>query len=371
MKNLLLILALSCLMLGLTQTVPAQEGPTKADFECLKLATSNKHLPLGDQSSLASYHHVWIPDLKFGQFDSNGLSLAYELEGTGKEVVIVVHGGAGLPHEYFHPMLSSLSRYTRLVYFDRRADMLSTRSVFEPASPAELADDIDALRKALGLQRVTLFGHSFGGNIALTYALRYPNNVKRLILVGTSAVVESQSEVEKRLAKTLSAEEAAAFYSNEGTSRQVSPCEQARLRYRALFRHYFHKVPDTSTLDRSVYSVYFDALARKQLLANDPSGFDLRSQLSRIGVPVLVVAGRHDEVTPIAQAAELAKQLPQGTLVVMNQSGHFPFFEENYMFSQWVHRFLDGTGDLHTDDVTSAPTNITSSGTQPFNPRSR
>jgi proline iminopeptidase len=358
-------------MLGLTLTVPAQDGPTKADFECLKLANSNKHIPLSDQSSLATYHQVWLPELRIGEFKSNGLSLAYELEGVGRDVVIVVHGGAGLPHEYFHPMLSSLSRYARLVYFDRRADMLSTRSVFEPASPSELADDIDALRKSLGLQRVTLLGHSFGGNIALTYALRYPSHVKRLILVGTSALVESQSEVEKRLAKSLSAEEAAAFYSNEGTSKQVSPCEQARLRYRALYRHYFHKVPDNATLDRNVYAVYFDALARKQLLMNDPSGFDLRSQLSRVTVPVMVVAGRHDEVTPMADATELAAGLPQGMLVVMNQSGHFPFFEENYMFTQWVHRFLDGTGDFQTDAVTSAPTNITSSGTQPFNQRSR
>ena len=103
------------------------------------------------------------------------------------EVVIVIHGGAGLPHEYFHPMLYNLSRYAKLIFFDRRADMLSTRSGHGMASIDEMSDDIDALRKSLGLDRVTLLGHSFGATIALNYAARHPGNVKRLILVSASA----------------------------------------------------------------------------------------------------------------------------------------------------------------------------------------
>ena len=66
--------------------------------------------------------------------------------------------------------------------------MLSEKS-HGPASIAEQADDIDALRKTLGLERVTLLGHSFGATIALNYALRHPENVKRLILVSAAAVV--------------------------------------------------------------------------------------------------------------------------------------------------------------------------------------
>jgi proline iminopeptidase len=235
--------------------------------------------------------------------------------------------------------------------------MLSTHSVFEQAGPVELADDIEALRKKLGLNRVTLLGHSFGGNVALAYALRYPDRVKRLILAGTSGVVESQAEVEKRIAKSLNGTEAASFYSGEGGTGKQSPCERTRSRYRALYPHYFHKVPDAGSLDRGVYSIYFDALARKQVLAADSGGFDLRQHLGKIQVPVLIFAGRHDEVTPLVHGSDLAANLRHSRLVVMEQSGHFPFLEENYLFTQWVHRFVIATADLKSDWVTSAPVN--------------
>ena len=222
-----------------------------------------------------------------------------------------------------------------------------------------MADDIDALRRHLGLKRVTLLAHSFGGTVALTYALRYPENVKRLVLVGTSAVIESQVEVEKRLAKLLTASEAAVFYSGEGGTGRLSPCERTRNRYRALFPHYFHKVPDAATLDSRVYSIYFDALGRKHVLAKDSGGFDLRRQLGRITVPVLVIVGRYDEVTPVVHAAELAAELPRARLVVLKQSGHFPFMEENYIFTQWIRDFVLATGDFGTDWLTAPPVNAT------------
>jgi proline iminopeptidase len=325
----------------------------------MKLANSSREVAAGEKSPYLSFHHVWIPDLKYGEFESNGLKLVYELGGNGKEVVFVVPGAGGLPHDHLHPMLSTLGAYVRLVYFDRRADMLSTHSVFETASPVELADDIDALRKHLGLKRVTLLAHSFGGTVALTYALRYPENVKRLVLVGTSAVVESQVEVEKRMAKLLTASEAAVFYSGEGGTGRLSSCERTRNRYRALYPHYFHKVPDSASLDRGVYSIYFDALGRKHVLAKDTGGFDLRGQLGRITAPVLVVAGRYDEVTPVVHAAELASELPRARLVVLQQSGHFPFIEESYIFTQWIRQFMLATGDFGTDWLTAPPVNAT------------
>ena len=111
--------------------------------------------PLRSPNPFLSFHHVWTPGLDYGTFQSNGLKLVYETQGNGSEVVIVVHGGAGLPHEYFHPMLYNLSRYAKLVFFDRRADMLSTRTGQGMASIEEMSDDIDALRKELGLERVT------------------------------------------------------------------------------------------------------------------------------------------------------------------------------------------------------------------------
>lgn len=351
MKHLLTFCAVALLVLAAGWTVAAQEGATRAEFECLALANSSRVAPDGVASPFVSFHHVWTPGLDYGTFQSNGLNLVYETQGTGDEVVIVVHGGAGLPHEYFHPMLYNLSRYAKLVYFDRRADMLSGRPGQGMASVDEMSDDVDALRKTLGLERVTLLGHSFGATIALNYAVRHPENVKRLILVSAAANVENPMEGEKRILKKLSAAEMALYRSSEGSDGATKPCDRVRMRYSVLYPHYFYKLVPYE-FDRGVYTVYFDALSKKQALAGDAASLDVRSALAEVKAPSLVVAGRHDLVTPPDQSYELATRLPQSRLVVMEHSGHFPFFEENYLFTEWVRKFMTATSSPRNDRIT-------------------
>jgi proline iminopeptidase len=329
----------------------AQEGFTRAEYECLLMSIASGKSERGPRELSASYHPVWVPDMKLGYFRAHGLDMVYDWEGVGREVVIVVHGGPGLPHEYFHPLLSNLGKYMRLVYFDRRADILSRNSSTDVMSLAEMAEEIDELRKALGMSRVTLLAHSFGGAIALTYALRYPDQVKRLILVSTAASIENPAEAEKRLIKTLSSDELSAYNSTDAGG---SPCDRVRRRYRALYPHYFHLVPSSELLDFGVYSVYFDSLAKKLVLASRAGGFDVRSALDRIKAPALVLGGRHDLVTPLSQVRELADGLPQSKLVVMEHSGHFPFIEENYLFTEWVRHFMASTADFIDDQITIA-----------------
>jgi proline iminopeptidase len=350
MKTFVSRCAIALMVLALASLARAQEGSTRAEFECLTLANSSRLASAGAPSGSNSFHHVWTPGVDYGTFESNGLKLTYETQGSGNEFVIVVHGGAGLPHEYFHPMLYNLSRYTSLVFFDRRADMLSATSGRGMAPITEMSDDIDALRKKLGLERVTLLGHSFGATIALNYALRYPSNVKRLILVSAGAYVENPYEGEKRILSKLSKEETAAYRSSEGGTGATNPCERVRKRYAVLYPHYFrHLIP--YEFDRGVYTAYFDALSKKEALASDAKGLDVRAQLSEIKAPTLVVTGRHDLVTPPDQSAELASGLPLSKLVVLDHSGHFPFFEENYLFTEWVRHFLTVTTRLSDDRI--------------------
>ncbi|HEX8092176.1 MAG TPA: alpha/beta hydrolase [Blastocatellia bacterium] len=355
MKHLLRICFVCSMILGLAPLTRAQDGSTRAEFDCLRMSSTSGAAVAGKPEPFVSYHHVWTPGLTYGSFKSKGLNLTYETQGTGDEVVIVVHGGAGLPHEYFHPVLSNLSPYAKMVYFDRRADMLSSGSPQQNASLEEMADDIEALRQALGVDHVTLFGHSFGAAIALNYALRHPAGVNRLILISASAVIESPYESEKRILKTLTPAEMTIYSSNEGGKGAASPCDRVRRRYGVLYRHYFHKLIPYE-FDRGVYTAYFDALAKKQALASDDRGVDVEAQLSEIRVPVLIIAGKHDLVTPPDQSSELAKGLSQSRLVVMEHSAHFPFFEENYLFTQWVRQFMASTPKSPDERMSHAAT---------------
>jgi proline iminopeptidase len=345
---------------ALTTIAQGQDGPTRAEFECLSLSASSSIAQVTGRPSADSYHHIWTPVLTYGKFKSNGLELLYETQGVGSEVVIVLHGGPGMPHEYYHPMMSNLSRYAKVVYFDRRADMSSQRDKHNPVTVAEMADDVEALRQALGAERVTLLGHSFGTTIALNYALRYPDHTRRLILVSGAAAVENPAEAEKRLVNALSPIEMAR-YRNEGGTHNANPCERVRRHYGVLYPHYFYKLIPYE-FDRGIYTVYFDSLAKKLALTNDKQGLDMRDKLAAIKAPVLVVAGRHDLATTVTQSYDLAQGLPQSRFVVLEHSGHFPIFEENYLFTEWVRQFMIGTASFENDPAPSLTAVTSASG---------
>src|SRR5262249_2659008 len=121
-----------------------------------------------------------------GQFVTvNGAKLWYETEGKG-EPVLLIAGGPGDSHVFFHPFFSVLSNSYRLIYFDAFGCGKSDRAkVATDYSFDRDVEDIEGLRKALNLGQMNLVGHSYGGMVAIAYALKYPQSVKRLILSST------------------------------------------------------------------------------------------------------------------------------------------------------------------------------------------
>ena len=126
----------------------------------------------------------------------NGTKLFFDVEGSGyvpvgptmvaKPVLFAVHGGPGSDHSDFKPWLTPLSENYQIVYLDQRSNGQSER--VDPASCTfeQLADDIEALRQYLGLGKISVLGHSFGGMIAQVYATRYPESVEKLLLICTA-----------------------------------------------------------------------------------------------------------------------------------------------------------------------------------------
>ena len=111
--------------------------------------------------------------------------LYYESEGKGSPVVLVA-GGPGGSHASFHPWFSRLAAEHTVIYFDNigrgRSDRLKNPKRYTVERDA---DDIEALRKALGYRKISVLGHSYGGMPALAYALKYPTHCARLVLSDT------------------------------------------------------------------------------------------------------------------------------------------------------------------------------------------
>jgi proline iminopeptidase len=271
--------------------------------------------------------------------------LFYEVVGSG-DPIVVVHGGPGLDHAYLRPGLDVLGASDALVYYDQRGTGRSDFSLSEASINLDaFVHDIDELRQALGYDRVTVLGHSFGGLIALAYARAHPDAVRALILMDTA-------EPGSRFATATARRQAAARTAGDSAALaqlMASPGFAARARgtmsliYRTAFRGTMH-VPDR------VDEIDLDLSARTatngpevaRLLGTSMGRVDWWGWLGELTMPVLVLHGRW-EPAPVAMARALADAFPQGRFVALD-SGHFPYVEDPQGLTRAVSGLLAGLG---------------------------
>lgn len=265
----------------------------------------------------------------------NGVRLAYSEAGSGTAFV-TLHGGPGMSSRAsdwatFQPLTDTY----RLVSYDQRGSGESEGR--EPYSHAQFVADLEALRQALGLGRMILLGGSYGGFIALEYALAHPQNLHALILRDTAASSKYQGNSKKRALESglpMDREKLDRLFAGQLTGNDD-------------FR-------DTFGMIQPLYNLHSDPVAGAQRLARIPFRFethnwafgrnqpryDLTARLREIAVPTLVTVGRHDWITPLEASEELAGQLPNAELVVFEHSGHSPQLEEREAYLATVRNFL-------------------------------
>jgi proline iminopeptidase len=113
--------------------------------------------------------------------DLNGTDLFYVEAGTGTPC-LVMHGGLGVDHTHLRRWLDPLGDVLHLVYYDHRHNGRSGRPGIDSLTHEQFVADADALRAHLGLRRIAVLRHSYGGCLALEYALRHPEDAERLAL---------------------------------------------------------------------------------------------------------------------------------------------------------------------------------------------
>jgi proline iminopeptidase len=136
-------------------------------------------------SSQDQVQHVTVRHPPGAYAQVNGAKLWYETEGRS-EPVVLVPGGPGDSHSAYHPFFSRLADRDRVIYFDALGVGNSDRARSQKEYTFRRdVEDLEGLRSALGLAEMNVVGQSFGGMVAQAYALKYPQFVKRLILIDT------------------------------------------------------------------------------------------------------------------------------------------------------------------------------------------
>ena len=246
----------------------------------------------------------------------NGANLWFEVIGNG-EPILMMHGGLGMDHTYLRPWHDALADQARLIYFDHRWNGRSER--VGPADHAQWHADAAALLDHLQATPATIYGHSYGAWLALGFAVRYPELVSRLILCGASPAFDYQPDLSTQQEQKPAAVQAlvASFEQPPSTDDEMAEL------LRAIFPLYFAGPTRMSLLDGMKPSAEGYALGGKALAA-----FSVVDQLAAMALPIQVLVGRHDFITPVSQAHRIASLARRVEVVELPNSGHFPFAEE-------------------------------------------
>lgn len=290
-----------------------------------------------------------------GFVDANGVMIYYKILGRG-EPLLIVHGGPGASHDYFLPHLLPLARHHKLVFIDERGSGRSQKLEDPSGYTVEnMVEDVEAVRSALGLDQVTLLGHSYGGALAQAYALKYQKNLSHLILGSTWSSTKALNELLVRMKQNLSPELRQRIDSLESAGLYGHGKEYEKNRYttdymvaawgEGYFPFIYQNRPDPNydPVDNGKMSwdLYREMWGEHGEFVVDGNlkSVEYTHRLSNIKVPTLILVGDHDECDP-SLAEAMHQKIAGSQLVVFPKAGHMTFVDQPEMFRKAVETFL-------------------------------
>jgi proline-specific peptidase len=282
--------------------------------------------------------------------DAGDARLYVEVEGKGTPVVLI-NGGPGGTHHYFHPWFSRAKKYARVVYYDQRGCGLSD---FKPGdngySVEQAVEDLEAIRKALGFDKWVVLGYSYGGFLAQLYTVLHPESVSGLVLLGASPGMRA----------------------DDGPSREgdfISEAEKNRMsELRRELNEYAKKnnLPRQKVVELSIYNNFLNGDWKRQnfyrpsperlaqgalyewtheenlnSLMNQSEGrWDFTGAFEANPIPTLILEGRWDLTWSEKKKDILKGNHPNGQMVVFKNAAHGIYDEDPDAFFGVLKEFV-------------------------------
>jgi pimeloyl-ACP methyl ester carboxylesterase len=269
-----------------------------------------------------------------------GLTLSYERRGNGPLLVCHPGGPGGSAAEFED--FAGLDDTFELVLFSPRGSHGSDSA--EDYALASYVADLEALREHLGVERLNLLGFSHGGVVAISYAAAFGQRIERLLLVGTLAVWGEKAEaamlraIEARSGQPWFAEAQQAI--EEEQAGEFSSVDELITNVQRQIPLYFHRWEGNEKTGGRLARDFAHAEPLHHFNTVEFPAFDLRGELRTIEASTLVVVGDDDMIAGPVCADAILRELPNGRLVTIPESGHFVYVEQPEAFRTALSGFL-------------------------------
>lgn len=284
-----------------------------------------------------------------GYFAIDDYELFYRRFGSGDDVLLGLHGGPGMPHEYLLPLArhggDGLSVYLYDQFGVGRSDRPSPGD-FDRYTVEHYREEVEAVRREIDPDRLYLYGQSWGGMLAQEYVLEYGDRVDGLVLANTLADTRSAYESMRGVLDELPQGDLETIRACENRRDYDAPEYEAALD--GAYREHVCRVdpypdPVARTFENISMDVYGQMWGPNEYVLLEGArlrGWDVRDRLSEIDVPTLVLTGSYDEISP-AIARDIADRIPDADLVEFEESSHMPFWKQPDDHHEAVDAFLD------------------------------
>jgi len=263
--------------------------------------------------------------------------------GTGSPLLIL-HGGPGFSHDYLLPEFKRLAKDHLVIFYDQRGCGKSMKAWSSKENLLDLyLTDIEAIQDHFGFKKVSILGHSWGGFLAMHYALCHPERIDRLILSNSMPACHEEFLItfKERKAKLKPYEEELQHILTSKALEEGDP-KMGEALYRLYARVYcydsekvnlinFKMTPEAFVNGRKINQLFFHTDTLKD--------YNLYPRLKQIHIKTLVVHGDTDIVPPW-MAKKLHDHLPNSEYILLEKCGHFPFVEDPENYFRHLKNFL-------------------------------
>ncbi len=270
-----------------------------------------------------------------------------EEDTPGKLPLLTLHGGPGAAHDYLESLDAVARTGRRVIYYDQ----LGCGRSATPPNPSMWTvdlykEEIEVIRGALGLGHIHLLGQSWGGMLAMEYAISRPVGVAALIVASSPASMVQWVAEANRLRNDLPPDVQATLRAHEVAGTTTDPAYEAAVR-EFYKRHVCRVDPFPEFVERTFAAIAANPEVYHTM--NGPSEFhvigtlknwDVVSELGKIRIPTLVTSGRYDEATPLI-AETVHRGIPGSEWVLFEHSSHMAHAEEPERYVQVLDHFLD------------------------------
>jgi proline-specific peptidase len=272
--------------------------------------------------------------------------IVYSQKKSFKLPLLCLHGGPGFTWDSFEPLEAITATGRDIIFYDQ----LGCGNSDDPHNPSMYTvslyvDEVGVVRHALGLDHVHILGHSWGGMLAMEYALTQPPGLASLILTDTGASTPQWVAEMRRLVSELPIEVQQTIQKHESSgTTDSSEYQEACMIYSR--RHGSYRLdPRPACLNRIAdkpgEEVFRTMWGPSEWCATGLlKDWDITKRLYEIHVPALVIGGRFDEATPTVTET-VYRGIPGSEWVIFENSGHFPYLEETESYLRLLSQFLD------------------------------